>query len=181
MERRDRVHIRPAAPSDVPVLDALIRTSARGLTRGFYTPEQVESAIRYVFGVDSQLIADGTYFAAVSGSAIVGCGGWSKRATLYGGDQAGRRSAELLDPSRDAARIRAFFVAPSEARSGIGSLILDASEGAARAAGFLRLSLMATLPGVPFYLARGYTAAASTCESLPDGTTIEFVPMERPL
>src|SRR5262247_82255 len=110
------MRIRLAEPSDVAELDALIRLSARGLSGGFYTPDEVEAAIRFVFGVDSQLIADGTYFAAVSDATIVGCGGWSKRATLYGGDQAGRRSADLLDPASDAARIRAFFVAPTHAR-----------------------------------------------------------------
>jgi hypothetical protein len=109
--------VRPALAADVDALTTLIACSARALSRGFYTEEQVEAAIRYVFGVDSQLIADGTYFAAVDGDTIAGCGGWSKRATLYGGDQAGTRSADLLDPSRDAARIRAFFVAPSHART----------------------------------------------------------------
>ena len=180
MGHRD-VLIRRATPSDVGALQTLIERSARGLSGGFYTPEQIEGAIRYVFGVDSLLIADRTYYAAVSGTTIVGCGGWSKRATLYGGDQAGRRSADLLDPLRDAARIRAFFVAPTHARSGVGSLILEASESAARAAGFRRIELMATLPGVPFYASRGYVASMRTRDALPDGTTLELVRMERSL
>ena len=181
MPTADRARIRLAEPSDVPALEALIRLSARGLSHGFYTPREVEAAIRYVFGVDSLLIADGTYYAAVSGGTIVGCGGWSKRATLYGGDQAGRRSTELLDPGSDAAKIRAFFVAPTHARSGVGSLILEASESAARAAGFRRIELMATLPGVPFYASRGYVASMRARDTLPDGTTLEFVRMERSL
>ncbi|HEX4825101.1 MAG TPA: GNAT family N-acetyltransferase [Candidatus Polarisedimenticolaceae bacterium] len=173
------MRIRLAETSDIPALASVIEASARGLSDGFYTPRQVESAIRYVFGVDSQLIADGTYFAAMNGEEIAGCGGWSKRATLYGGDQAGTRSARLLDPSHEAARIRAFFVAPSHARAGVGTLLLEASEDAARTAGFRRMELMATLPGVPFYAARGYAASPPTRDTLPDGTTIAFVRMER--
>ncbi|HYA25342.1 MAG TPA: GNAT family N-acetyltransferase, partial [Terriglobales bacterium] len=119
--------IRPATPADIPVLRDLIDASVRGLQAGDYTPAQIEAALKTVYGVDSQLIADGTYFVAETGNAeIVGCGGWSKHKTLFGGDQWSGRHDSLLDPSHDAAKIRAFFVHPAWARRGIGSMILEA-------------------------------------------------------
>src|SRR5262245_45214797 len=102
------VNIRSATSNDLPALDRLIPLSARELSRGYYSDQQIESAIRYVFGVDSQLIADGTYYVAVDADEIVGCGGWSWRRTLYGGDQRPMGAGALLDPTVDAARIRAF-------------------------------------------------------------------------
>ena len=173
------IELRPARSVDTPALQHLIERSARALSVGYYTPAQTEAAIRYVFGVDSVLIADGTYFAATEGEAIVGCGGWSRRRTLYGGDQRPVGPSDLLDPATDAARIRAFFVAPEHARRGIGRLLLDACEQAARASKFWRLELMATLPGVPFYAACGFREAEHVTDALPDGTAIEFVRMER--
>jgi GNAT superfamily N-acetyltransferase len=175
------IELRPARSVDTPALQQLIERSARALSIGYYTPAQTEAAIRYVFGVDSALIADGTYFAATEGEAIVGCGGWSRRRTLYGGDQRPVGPSDLLDPAKDAARIRAFFVAPEHARRGIGRLLLDACERAARASKFRRLELMATLPGVPLYAACGFREAERTTDVLPDGTAIEFVRMERPI
>ena len=171
--------LRTAQPTDVPLLNGLIERSARALSVGFYSPAQIEAAIRYVFGVDSALVADGTYFVALEDDVIVGCGGWSRRRTLYGGDQRPVGSSDFLDPATDAARIRAFFVAPEHARRGIGRLLLDACEQAARAAQFRRLELMATLPGVPLYAACGYRETERTTDVLPDGTAIEFVRMER--
>lgn len=173
------VALRIAEPQDIPLLNALIARSARALSVGYYTPTQIAAAVRYVFGVDSTLIADGTYFAAVDGTAIVGCGGWSQRRTLYGGDQRPSETPDRLDPHTDAARIRAFFVDPAYARQGIGRLLLDRCTEAARAAGFTRLALMATLPGVPLYEARGFAAAENVTDILPDGTPVEFVRMER--
>jgi GNAT superfamily N-acetyltransferase len=127
------IHIRRAVSTDVPVLRDLIDASVRGLQAQDYTPSQIESALATVYGVDTQLIADGTYFVAEdesnAGAAaprIVGCGGWSKRKTLYGGDQWTGREAALLDPQHDAAKIRAFFIHPSWARRGIGTMILEA-------------------------------------------------------
>ena len=172
--------LRPARPADVPALQALIERSARGLSAGFYTPAEAESAIRYVFGVDSNLIADGSYFAVRDGPTIVGCGGWSRRRTLYGGDQRPvGDGSDRLDPTTDAARIRAFFVAPERARQGIGRLLLDACFDAAGAAGFARAELMATLPGVPLYEAYGFEALERVTDVLPDGTPIAFVRMAR--
>lgn len=173
--------LRPARPADIPELQRLIERSARALSAGYYTPAQTEAAIRHVFGVDSSLVADGTYLAVVDEGTIVACGGWSRRRTLYGGDQRPVGPPELLDPATDAAKIRAFFVAPEHARRGIGRALLTACEAAARAAGFSRLELMATLPGVPLYAACGFHAVARTTDVLPDGTAIEFVRMERPI
>ena len=135
----------------------------RGLQAEDYSPAQIEGALKSVYGVDSQLIADGTYlvaevFESPDNSVIAGCGGWSKRKTLYGGDQYAAREDSLLDPARDPAKIRAFFVDPAWVRRGIGSLILEACENAARKAGFTRLEMGATLSGVAFYRAKGYAA-----------------------
>ena len=171
--------LRPAQPSDIPELQRLIERSARVLSAGYYSSEQIESAIRYVFGIDSTLIADGTYFAVVEGDALIGCGGWSRRRTLYGGDQRPMGSADLLDPRTDAARIRAFFISPAHARRGIGGKLLQACESAAREAGFRSLELMATLPGVPFYAALGYEPQERQSDVLPDGVAIEFVLMRK--
>ena len=173
--------LRAALPADTPFLTQLIDRSARDLSAGFYSPAQIEAAITHVFGVDSVLVADGTYFVALDGDVIVGCGGWSRRRTLYGGDQRPVGAADLLDPAKDAARIRAFFVDPGHARRGIGRLLLGACEQAARAAGFRRLELMATLPGVPLYAACGFREIERITDVLPDGTAIEFVRMVRPI
>jgi GNAT superfamily N-acetyltransferase len=174
--------VRPATPADIPVLTVLIETSVRGLQAGDYTPAQIDGALRAVYGVDTQLIADGTYFVVESGPAgpaIVGCGGWSKRKTLYGGDRYQAREDSLLDPRYDAARIRAFFVHPEWARRGIGAMILEACESAAVVAGFTRLEMGATLTGVPFYLAKGYRAVEDLAVALPDGETLAIVRMEK--
>jgi GNAT superfamily N-acetyltransferase len=168
-----------AADSDIPMLQALIEQSARALSIGYYTPAQIDAAIRYVFGVDSTLVADGTYFVARNDAGIVACGGWSRRRTLYGGDQRPIGDADLLDPASDAARIRAFFVAPSHARRGIGRRLVAACALAAETAGFRRLELMATLPGVPLYRSCGFRETDRITDILPDGTAIEFVRMER--
>jgi len=172
-------HIRKATMDDIPVLTQLIDASVRGLQTGDYTPAQIEAALKSVYGVDTQLIADGTYFAAETADQIVGCGGWSKRKTLFGGDQFSGRHDDLLDPQNDAAKIRAFFVHPAWARHGIGSLILEACEAAAQAAGFTRLEMGATLSGVPFYKAQGYREIENVQVPLGDGGSMIVVRMER--
>ena len=149
--------VRLARPDDLPALRELIPASVRALSQGYYTPAQIEGAIRHVFGTDTQLIADGTYYVAEAEGTVVGCGGWSRRRTLYGGDQMKAEADPLLDPATEAARIRAFFVHPDWARRGIASQIIDACVEAARDAGFQRLELMATLPGEPLYRAFGFT------------------------
>lgn len=171
--------IRPARSDEIPFLNELIERSARALSVGFYTPEQIEGAIRYVFGVDSNLVHDQTYFVVEEEGAIVACGGWSRRRTLYGGDQRPMDAAEWLEPGAEPAKIRAFFVAPEHARRGIGRLLLERCAAEARAAGFTRLELMATLPGVPLYAALGFEAVERLADDLPDGTPIEFVRMRR--
>jgi len=173
------ITLRQAVPADISVLNPLIERSARKLSAGYYSPGQIDAAIRYVFGVDSRLLEDGTYFVAQDGDRIVGCGGWSRRRTLYGGDQRPVGPSEWLDPAVDAARVRAFFVAPDQARRGIGRRLLDACVDAALGAGFGRLELMATLPGVPLYRACGFDELERITDVLPDGTPIEFVRMGR--
>lgn len=179
------VHIRKAVMADVPRLREVIDASVRGLQANDYSSAQIEGALKSVYGVDSQLIADGTYFVAevpepgLSQSQIVACGGWSKRKTLYGGDQFAGREDSLLDPLRDAAKIRAFFVHPSWARRGIGSLILEACENAAIAAGFTRLEMGATLSGVPFYRAKGYAEVENQSAPLGNGEVLPIVKMAK--
>ena len=176
--------IRPAVSTDVPKLRGLIDASVRRLQAGDYSPAQIESALRTVFGVDSQLVADGTYLVAevrqtgVSEEpVIVACGGWSKRKTLYGGDRWHDRQDDLLDPSTDAAKIRAFFVHPDWARRGIGALVLDACETAARSAGFTRFEMGATLTGVKLFQTRGYVAVERLEVPLENGITLPVVHM----
>lgn len=149
--------IRLAGHADVPGLQALIAHSGRVLSAGYYSPVQAEAITRYVFGVDSQLIDDRTYYVIGLGNELAACGGWSKRRTLFGGDQAKSGPDPLLDPATDPARIRAFFVAPSMARRGLARQLLDACVAAARQEGFNSLELAATLPGEPFYLAAGFS------------------------
>ena len=154
------MNIRLARLEDVPALQRLIQESVRGLSATYYSPQQIESALHHVFGVDTQLILDETYFIAEADEQIVGAGGWSKRKTLFGGDQSkSNRVDSLLDPTTEAARIRAFYINPRWSRRGIGTLILNACEEAARSCGFKRVELASTLPGVPFYLSRGYEKA----------------------
>ena len=173
--------LRKAALADRGELEALIARSARGLSAGDYRPEQVEAALEGAFGVDTQLILDGTYYVAQGGGGIVGCGGWSRRRTLFGGDARAERDATLLDPSRDAARIRAFFVDPGWARRGIAAAILARCEADAWREGFRRLELMATLPGVRLYAARGFVAGEPFRHEMQPGVAIEFVPMSKTL
>jgi GNAT superfamily N-acetyltransferase len=177
------IHIRKATPADVPRLREVIEASVRGLQPDYYSPGQIECALKSVYGVDSQLIADGTYLVAESSESqgkleIVACGGWSKRKTLYGGDQYAGREDSLLDPARDAAKIRAFFVHPNWARRGIGGMILKACEDAARQAGFTRLEMGATLSGVA-YEAKGYAAVENQEVPLGSGEALPIVRMAK--
>jgi GNAT superfamily N-acetyltransferase len=176
------VRIRKAVASDIPRLQEIIEASVRGLQANDYSPAQLEGALQSVYGVDSQLIADGTYFAAEitdPQTQIVACGGWSKRKTLYGGDQYAGREDSLLDPSRDAAKIRAFFVHPDWARRGIGSLILETCETAALAGRFHRFEMGATLSGVAFYRAKGYVEVENQYVPLGNGEVLQIVRMEK--
>jgi GNAT superfamily N-acetyltransferase len=171
--------LRPATHADRALLQLLIARSARELGAADYRPEQIEGALRGAFGVDSQLIEDGTYFVAEMADRLVGCGGWSWRRTLFGGDSHAERNAGALDPRTDAAKIRAFFVDPDYARRGIGRALLERCEAEARAHGFTRFELMGTLPGVRLYQALGYVPGELTRYPVAPGVTIEFVPMHK--
>jgi GNAT superfamily N-acetyltransferase len=194
MTARTQIRLRLAVPEDVPVLRKLIEASVRGLQTEDYTPAQIEGALETVFGVDSQLIADGTYIVAEAPAAanaggkpagtksnwtIVGCGGWSKRKTLYGSDHWTGREDALLDPQRDAAKIRAFFIHPDCSRQGVGSKILQACEDAAHAAGFTRYEMGATLTGAKLFGAKGYLPVKPIWISLNNGETLEVIHMEK--
>ncbi len=164
--------------ADETTLRALIARSIRALGAADYSPAQIEGALRGAFGVDTSLIRDGTYFVAhTPGGEIVACGGWSRRRTLFGGDARSGRDDSWLAPSVDAAKIRAFFVDPDHARRGLGRALLARSESQARAAGFTRFELMATLPGSRLYEQCGYVALPAIDYPLSDGVTIRFVPM----
>jgi GNAT superfamily N-acetyltransferase len=171
--------IRNAIRCDQPSLERLIARSARALGGGDYRPEQIDAALRGVFGVDSQLIDDGTYFVADFDGKILGCGGWSRRRTLFGGDNHAARDAGELDPKVDAARIRAFFVDPDFARRGIGRALLGRCEAEARAYGFKRFELMGTLTGIPLYQACGYELGAMLRYPLAADLMIEFAAMRK--
>jgi GNAT superfamily N-acetyltransferase len=175
------VTLRRATRGDVPALESLIARSARALSTNEYRPEQVEGALRGTFGVDTQLVDDETYFVAQESGAIIGCGGWSFRSTLFGSDARGGRDSSLLDPKSQAAKIRAFFVDPSWARRGIATLLLETCEREARARGFSQVELMATLPGVKLYGARGYVGSEMVRYDMGGGENIEFIPMRKAL
>jgi GNAT superfamily N-acetyltransferase len=171
------LRLRAADFGDVPAIASLIELSVRGLQAGDYSLGQIEGALATVFGVDRQLIADGTYFVVEACGAIVGCGGWSKRATLFGSDVHAGREDSLLDPQRDAARIRAFFVHPDWARRGIGSRILEACETAATEHGFGRFELGATLTGERLYRVHGYRAGERIEVPLENGESLPVIRM----
>lgn len=175
------IEFRPALTEDIPHLTQLIPESVQTLSAGYYTPQQIASALVYIFGVDTQLIADGTYYTALSGGEIVGCGGWSKRKTLFGGDQMKGAEDNLLDPAQDAARIRAFFVRPGWARQGIGRRIIHLCEQAACRDGFRSMELVATLPGEPLYAALGYAVVKRFEVAMPDGETLPVAQMVKSL
>lgn len=170
--------IRTAASGDIPMLGRLIERSARALSRDHYTDAQIEAAIMHVFGVDSALIDDGTYLVAEWDGMLAECGGWSARATLFGGDRFPARSDAMLDPAVDAARIRAFFVDEGQARRGVGRTLLATCEAAAIEAGFRRATLMATLPGEPFYVTCGYRTDRASVQDC-GGVAVPFVQMSK--
>jgi GNAT superfamily N-acetyltransferase len=176
--------IRLAETRDIPALRPLIEASVRILQAADYSPAQLELALQTVYGIDTELISDGTHFAAeekgVSATPLlVGCGGWSKRKTLYGGDRWTQREDSLLDPAHDAAKIRAFFIHPDWARRGIGRKILECCECAAREAGFRQLEMGATLTGIPFYRAHGYLELERVEIPLGEGFTLPIMRMSK--
>lgn len=154
-EAHPHLRLRLARPEDMPALSALMNRAIGELLQDFLPPEGVKASYE-IMGLDTQLIADGTYFVVEDGAAIAGCGGWSRRATLFGGDHSAGRDAALLDPKTDAARVRAMYTHPDHIRKGVGRIILDACEAAARAEGFSSVEMAATMGGVPLYRACGY-------------------------
>jgi N-acetylglutamate synthase-like GNAT family acetyltransferase len=173
--------IRQATVNDAPAIEALIRESVNALQAGDYDAVQRAGALGTVFGVDRQMIGDGTYFVIETEGRIVACGGWSRRRTPFGGDHSPRKDDSLLDPAHEAARVRAFFVHPEFARRGLGSLLLHTCESAVREAGFARAELTSTLTGIPLYEARGFEARERMELPLANGATLPVVRMEKEL
>ncbi|MPQ56057.1 GNAT family N-acetyltransferase [Duganella sp. FT27W] len=171
--------VRTAIHADIPAMEALIRRSGIGLSTGFYTPEQARAVTDHVFGVDTQLVIDQTYFVVEDSGEIVACGGWSRRATLFGADRMKQEADPLLDPATEPARIRAFFVDPSAARRGYGKLLLSWCTEAAAAGGFTTLELAATLPGVPLYRACGFAEEERLELDLPGPIHVSLIRMRK--
>jgi GNAT superfamily N-acetyltransferase len=173
--------LRLATEADIPAIHGLIEASVRVLQASDYTAAQIEGALGTVLGVDTQLIADRTYYVAEAlvgnETRVAGCGGWSKRKTLFGADRGPDREPELLDAARDAAKVRAIFVDPDFARRGLGSLILATVEEAARGAGFSRFEMGSTLTGVPLYRLRGYVEVERIAVPLGNGERLPVVKM----
>jgi len=172
-----KFQLRVATRADVSALHGLIALSVRGLMISEYSPTQLEAALGTWLGVDTRLIDDGTYFIVEADGALVGCGGWSKRKTPYGSDHRPDREDALLDPKKEAAKIRAFFVHPAWARRGIGSMIMEECERAAAQAGFTRCEMGATLSGVPLYAKYGYQSVERVELPLSNGETLPIVKM----
>lgn len=171
--------LRIATESDVDALTEVMRASVLALFPQFYDEQQTASAAVFVAHVDPMLIADGTYFVHEVGGEIVACGGWSRRGLLYTGASGHEGDDRLLDPRTEAAHIRAMFVRPDWTRRGLGRSILQAGHDAARAEGFQRLDLGATLPGVPLYRAFGFREVERFVVTMPDGVTVDAIAMER--
>ena len=171
--------MRVATPADGLAIEALMRATGEVLFRRFYDERQTASAVRFVSQVDPMLLADGTYFVVEVGGELVACGGWSRRDRLYTGSGESDGDARHLDSTTEPARVRAMFTRADWTRRGLGRRILEACEEAAAAEGFTRLSLMATLPGVPLYRAYGFEPVEEVLVTLPDGVTLESMTMEK--
>jgi N-acetylglutamate synthase-like GNAT family acetyltransferase len=176
-----QVSLRRATRLDIPEIERVIRESVAGISSRSYDAEQVKSALTYIAHLDPELVDDQTYFVAETSGAIVACGGWSKRAKLYAGSGSNANDSEMLDPARDAARIRAMFVVPQFERRGIGRMILERCEHDAHEAGFRRLELMAMLSGEAMYAAAGYRAVENVPARLEDGTPFPLTRMTKAL
>jgi GNAT superfamily N-acetyltransferase len=173
--------VRAALAADIPAMEALIQRSGIALSIGFYTGEQARAITKHVFGVDTQLVVDRTYFLIEQQGRLVACGGWSKRSTLFGADHTKQGVDALLDPATEPARIRAFFVEPSAARQGLGRLLLQHCTDAAANAGFRALELAATMPGVPLYLACGFAEMEAFEIELPGPVRVALTRMRKDL
>jgi GNAT superfamily N-acetyltransferase len=173
--------LRLARLDESDAIDSLMKASTRDLFPGWYDAEQTAASVEYVASVDRALLADGTYFVAEADSELVACGGWSRRDKMYSGSGDAAGDARLLDPATEPARIRAMFVRSDWTRRGLGRRILAACEAAARAEGFRKLVLGATLPGGPLYEAYGFRATGDELVRTPNGVERPVVMMEMPL
>jgi GNAT superfamily N-acetyltransferase len=173
--------LRLATPVEEASIDALMKASIRDLFPAFYDERQTASSMIYVGHVDRMLIDDGTYFVIEASGGLVACGGWSRRDKLFSGSADQEGLARPLDPATEAARVRAMFVRPDWTRRGLGTRILEACEAAAKAEGFGRLSLMATLPGLPLYERFGFQVVSRAPITLPDGVLLPCAAMEKPI
>lgn len=180
LQKKPDYIIRPVLAGETEALQSLIEESARILSRDDYTQQEINAAVKYIFGVDSELITDKSYFVVERAGEFLACGGWSRRRTLFGGDQYAERESGLLDPKTEPANIRAFFVHPAHTRQGIGAALLKHCEEQAKAYGFSAARMMATLPGVKLYQAFGYEAGDMVQYSTPGGE-VRFVPMRKNL
>lgn len=171
---------RLATEADLDEMRALMHASIAELLKPFLPPDGVTASFE-IMGLDTQLVADRTYFAVEEGGTIIGCGGWSRRATLFGGDHTAGRDAALLDPATDAARVRAMYTHPAHARRGVGRAILEACEAAARAEGFRRVELAATLAGEPLYRACGYEPIEHFTSRTSNGVEVPLIRMGKPV
>jgi GNAT superfamily N-acetyltransferase len=176
----DASSLRVATAHDIPALKALMNASIPALLNPYLTPEQVEASFS-VMGLDTQLIEDRTYFIVLAGKTVVGCGGWSRRSTLFGGDHSSGRDAAILDPKKDAARIRAMYTHPEFVRRGIGRLLLETCEREAAKEGFTRAGLVATLAGEPLYRASGYSELKRFHAETPSGVGVPMILMGKSL
>ena len=173
--------IRKARIDEREAIQQLIAASARLLSREHYSDAQIEAAIATIFGVDTTLIEDGTYFVAEIEGQLAGSGGWSKRKTLFGGDQYSSRDVDYSDPETEPAKIRAFFIHPDHARKGVARALLSRCEDEARAQGYRALELLSTLPGIEFYKSCGFVETGNLTLDLTDSVKLDFVPMRKEL
>lgn len=181
IEGKATPRFRHATVADTPAIRTLIDASVRGLSEPLYSRAQIDSALRHLFGPDSQLIADGTYYVGEVDGEVIASGGWSHRRTLHGGDQAKHGDDPLIDPRSEPARLRAFFVDPRWARRGIGRIMFHLCSTAARAAGFDELELTATLPGEQLYTTLGFSVVERGAVTMPDGVALPTARMRRSL
>jgi GNAT superfamily N-acetyltransferase len=175
----DGVRLRLARPDDAEKIDALMKASTADLFPHYYSAAQTASSVQFIASVDQTLIEDGTYFVVDADGELVACGGWSRRDKLYTGSGDADGDARLLDPATESARVRAMFTRADWTRRGLGTQILQACEAAARAEGFRKLALMATLPGFPLYERYGFTADAHVDIPFPDGLSIPGIAMQK--
>jgi GNAT superfamily N-acetyltransferase len=171
--------LRLARSDDIPAIDDLMKRATREIFPRFYTDEQTQASVTFISAVDPMLVGDGTYYVVEVSGEIVGCGGWSRRDKLFTGAGESLHDARLLDPATEPARVRAMFVRPDWTRRGLGTMILEASEAAAKAEGFRSLALMSTMPGLPLYEKYGFRVDEPAEVTMPNGVKIAGASMSK--